>query len=329
MALSDDDNGDNVIQVEFASGSRSRPSSASAPTSPSTDLDPISGLYTVTDVARLFGYKPGRLRYWDRTGLLRPSVRLEGKRYYSFQDLIGVRAAKGLLEEGVSLRQVRRTVDSLRSALPKLARPLTELRVVADGRSVVVSDESGSYDPTTGQAVLDFRVESLESEVVRMRHGDEDDRAAAYECYLDGCRLDETESTFDEAEAAYEKALSLDPTLANALTNLGNLAYRRDRFEEAERYYREALKIDTTQPEALYNIGFLHFERAEVDDAIDYFNQALRFDPAFGDAHFNLAMAYEERAQRDLARPHWERYLTLEPDSSWAGIAREHLKRKR
>ncbi len=303
------------------------PTSTAVPSVALDNEDPLSGLYTVGDVARLFGYKPGRLRYWDRTGLLRPSMRVEGKRYYSFQDLIGIRTAKGLLEGGVSLRHVRRAVDSLRSALPKLARPLADVRVVADGRNVIVSDHAGSYDPITGQTVLDFRIDSLESEVVRMRHGGDDERAAAYELYLEGCRLDENEHTFDEAEEAYRKALSLDPTLANALTNLGNLGYRRDRLEEAEGYYREALKVDPTQPEALYNIGFIHFERAEIDDAIDYFLHALHFDPSFADAHFNLAMAYEERSERELARPHWEQYLRLEPDSSWAGIAVEHLKR--
>ena len=325
--MGDNGDNDNVIHVQFSSGNRLMPTASAAASIEPSDDDPLSGLYTVSDVARLFGYKPGRLRYWDRTGLLTPSVRVEGKRYYTFQDLIGVRTAKGLLEGGVSLRHVRRAVESLRSTLPTLARPLADVRVVADGRTVVVSDHAGSYDPVTGQTVLDFRVGSLESEVVQMRQGDDDTRAAAYEHYLLGCRLDEDESTFDEAEEAYRTALSLDPTLANALTNLGNLAYRRDRFEEAEGHYRAALQIDPSQPEALYNIGFIHFERAEIDDAIDYFLQALHFDPSFADAHFNLAMAYEERGQGDRARPHWEKYLMLEPDSSWSGIAREHLKR--
>ena len=259
--------------------------------------------------------------------MLGPSVRLKGRNYYSFQDLVGVRAAKGLLEQGVPLRQVRRSVESLREAFPQTTRPLSELRVLADGRALVVQDDSGAYEPTTGQAVLDFRIDGLASDVVRLLHFDHDDRARAYEHYLEGCRFDEDEQTFDQAEQAYKKALSLDPALSNALTNLGNLEYRRQQLEAAERYYRQALGTDPEQPEALYNLGFLCFERDEVDEAVDLFRDALRSDPSFADAHFNLAMALEERGERDAAQPHWQQYLTLEPDGSWAEIARNHLKK--
>ena len=47
------------------------------------------------------------------------------------------------------------------------------------------------------------------------------------DAYLEGCRLDEDEATLDRAEACYRRAITLDPALANALTNLGNLRFRR------------------------------------------------------------------------------------------------------
>ena len=319
---------DNVIRVGFGvDGKLTRASSPEpAPSQPAPPRsDPRDGLYTVAEVARLFGYKPSRLRYWHRSGVLGPSARVAGRNYYTFQDLVGVRAAKGLLEQGVPLQQVRRSVESLREAFPQTAQPLSELRVLADGRTVVVQDDAGTYEPTTGQAVLDFRIDGLASDVIRLLHFDHDDRARAYEHYLEGCRFDEDEQTYDQAEQAYQKALSLDPTLSNALTNLGNLEYRRDQLEAAEGYYRRALECDPEQPEALYNLGFLHFERDEVDEAIRSFRAALESDPSFADAHFNLAMALEERGERAEARPHWRQYLTLEPEGSWADIAQTHL----
>jgi tetratricopeptide (TPR) repeat protein len=256
---------------------------------------------------------------------LGPSARVAGRNYYTFQDLVGVRAAKGLLEQGVPLQQVRRSVESLRESFPQTTRPLSELRVLADGRAVIVQDDTGTYEPTTGQAVLDFRIDGIESDVIRLLHFDHDDRSRAYEHYLEGCRFDEDEKTYDQAEQAYQKALSLDPTLSNALTNLGNLEYRRDQLDAAENYYRRALACDPEQPEALYNLGFLHFERDEVDEAIGSFRAALDSDPSFADAHFNLAMALDERGERAAALPHWERYLALEPEGSWADIAKKYL----
>jgi len=282
-------------------------------------------LYTVAEVARLFGYKPSRLRYWHRSGLLGPSARVSGRHYYTFRDLVGVRVAKGLLAEGVPLQQVRRSVRSLREAFPTTTRPLSELRVLADGKTVLVQDDSGTFEPTTGQAVLDFRIDGLETDVVLLLHFDHDDRSRAYEHYLQGCRFDEDEETWEQAEQAYQKALSLDPALSSALTNLGNLEYRRNQLEAAEQYYRRALQCDPEQPEALYNLGFLYFERDDVDEAVELFREALQSDPSFADAHFNLAMALEERGERASARPHWQQYLTLEPDGSWADIAEKHL----
>jgi len=328
--LNDSSDRDNVIRVGFgADGKLTRAANLEpAPSQPAPPRkDPRQGLYTVAEVARLFGYKPSRLRYWHRSGVLGPSVRVKGRNYYSFQDLVGVRAAKGLLEQGVPLRRVRRSVESLREAFPKTSQPLSELRVLSDGGTVLVQDDAGTYEPTTGQAVLDFRIDGLESDVVRLLHFDHDDRSRAYEHYLEGCRHDENEETFEQAEQAYKKALSLDPTLSNALTNLGNLEYRRQQHEVAEQYYRDALECDPEQPEALYNLGFLCFERDEVEEAVALFREALNSDPSFADAHFNLAMALEECGESATAQPHWRQYLALEPEGSWADIAQTHVKR--
>ena len=328
--LSEGGERDNVIRVGFGvDGKLTRtPISEPAPSQPAPPRsNPREGLYTVSEVARLFGFKPARLRYWHRSGLLGPSARVDGRNYYSFQDLVSVRAAKGLLDRGIPLQQVRASVESLRLESPDTASPLAELRVTADRRSVVVQDEAGTYEPATGQAVLDFTVDGLESDVVRLLHFDHDDRARAYEYYLEGCRYDENERTFDEAEQAYQKALELDPTLSNALTNLGNLEYRRGGLDSAEIYYRKALECDPEQPEALYNLGFVHFERDEIDEAIYHFTEALASDPSFADAHFNLAMALEERGDVRAARPHWQQYLSLEPEGAWADIAAKHLDR--
>jgi tetratricopeptide (TPR) repeat protein len=328
--LSEHGDRDNVIRVGFGEdGKLTRAATPEpTPTQPAPPrTDPRQGLYAVAEVARLFGYKPSRLRYWHRSGLLGPSARVEGRNYYRFRDLVEVRVAKSLLDQGVSLQQVRLSVQSLRRSFPETTRPLSELRVLGYGGTVVVQDEEGTYEPSTGQAVFDFRLDGLESDVIRLLHFDHDDRSRAYAHYLEGCRYDEDEETYEQAEQAYRKALSLDPTLSNALTNLGNLEYRRDQPVAAEQYYRRALAEDPEQPEALYNLGFLHFERDEVDEAIELFRSALASDPSFADAHFNLAMALEERGDRGEARPHWQRYLELEPDGAWAELAGKHLQR--
>ena len=315
---------DNLIVVDFAKRGQRPPASASHTDTPQARS--TEGLYTVHDVAGMFGYTPARLRYWDTTGLLKPSAEVDERRYYTFVDLVGVRVVKELLGQGVGLRKVRAAVKALAT---RAERPLSELRVQADGQRVVVADQQGRYEPTTGQGVLDFSVQALGAEVVELVRVTEAAKKRAYEYYLRACQLDEDEETFDQAEALYRKALTLDPTLANALTNLGNLCYRRSELDQAERYYREALTLDRTQPEAHYDLGLIHFERGELRDAIARFESALQSDPSFADAHFNLAMAYEQNQQSDKARPHWSTYIRLEPVGPWTDVAHEHLRENR
>jgi tetratricopeptide (TPR) repeat protein len=292
------------------------------------DRDPMGGVFSLRDAAKLFRLSESRLRYWEKNDFIVRSCERAGRRYYTFQDLIGIRAARELLDEGVAARNVHKNLRALRESLPRLARPLSSLRIVADGQSLVVRDDRGSYEPLTGQLVLDFAVTQLRDEVVRVlkRSGQENDHRRAYEAYLEGCRLDEDENSYEAAEAAYRRAIALDPTLANALTNLGNLMFKRERLEEAERLYVNALKLDSEQPEAHYNLGFLRFERGDAQGAIASFEQALASDPSFADAHFNLAMALQELGRPEDARPHWETYLKLDQDSQWAEIARRHLR---
>lgn len=331
---------DNIIHVRFGPGGGRRvpPPEPQAPTpttpesvpppKPNRGAEPYGELFKRKEVARLFDIPLGRLRYWDRSGFLRPSGRVGRRRFYTFQDLIGIRAAQELLSRGTPLPSVRRGLQTLSRTLPHVTRPLNELRVTSEDGTMVVREQDRVFEAETGQLQLDFEVRTIRDDVIRVLRPDGVDpeqRRRAYQEYLEGCRLDEDEATFDRAEACYERAFSLDPTLANALTNWGNLRYRRGDTEDAEQLYRRALAIDGEQPEALYNLGFLSFERAEMDDAAKYFARAVRLDPGFADAHFNLAMALEELGRSGEARPHWGRYLELDPHGSWAEIAKRYL----
>lgn len=321
----------NVIHVAFAgSGRGARISTGHKRTPLGPDGDPVSEIYTQSEVARLFGLTRARLRYWDRTGFVCPSGQRGGQRFYTFRDLIGIRAAKGLLDAGLSLRAVRRSVDALRDTLPSVTRPLAELRVVAEGERMVVHSGRERFEPATGQLLLDFETRELSEDVVRVlrpRPSRTRDRRRAYERYLEGCRLDEDEASWPEAERAYREAIELDPTLSNAYTNLGNLRYRAGHPDEAERLYREALGVDPSQPEAHYNLGYLLYERRDPRGALPHFRRAVALDPGFADARFNFAMVLEELGQQPEARGHWEAFLRLDPEGPWAEVARKHLER--
>ncbi len=300
--------------------------SVAPPPADARQSDPTLALFSTTDAARVVGVSPTRLRYWARTGFLTPSGRSGKQVRYTFQDLIGLRAARGLLGQGVPLARVRKATTALKEALPRVTAPLAELRVVADGGTLVAHSAEGAFDAQSGQLRLSFEVSELRDDVVRVLARDVGTRpVAAYEHYLEGCRLDEDETTLELAQAAYERAVELDPSLASAMTNLGNVKFRRGLLQDAERCYRRALAIDGAQPEALYNLGFLAHERGDGRGASELFERALSIDPTFADAQFNFAVVLEELGRPTEARTHWRAYLELEPAGAWSDIARRHV----
>jgi DNA-binding transcriptional MerR regulator len=325
-----------VIHVAFGSnGGRVDPSAngAGAATAPSEapppdGREPVTDLFTRREVAKLLNVSETRLRSLDRSRIVSPSGTKGRSRAYTFQDLIALRATRELLERQVRIKDVARAIGALRQALPRVTRPLQELRIVGDGRRVVVRAEEGSFEAITGQMVLDFQVQSLREDVVRVLRPETSQTRArtAYDLYVQASALDEDPATYAQAEELYERAIRLDPSLAIAYTNLGNIRFRRGDEASAMDLYRRAIEVDTRQPEAHYNLGYVMLERGDARAATAYFEQALLGDPRFADAHFNLAMAWEQLGERGRARPHWRKYLEIEPSGTWADVAREHLK---
>ena len=78
-----------------------------------------------------------QLDYWARTGLVEPSVRPATgsgtQRLYGFRDILMLKVVKRLLDTGVSLQNIRASIDHLRS---RGVQDLTNLTLMSDGVSV-------------------------------------------------------------------------------------------------------------------------------------------------------------------------------------------------
>jgi tetratricopeptide (TPR) repeat protein len=297
-------------------------------------------LYSARDVAHIFALKESRVLYWARTGFVGPSVKKQGRLWFTFQDLISVKAAKELLERGISLQSVRKNLAALRTALPQVSQPLARLRVASDGeRLVVAGGDAAPFEALSGQLVIDFAVAQLSSHVAEVMElpspearkplppAKVEAERTAYGWFLEGCAIDEAEKALSPEEAekaasAYRRALSLDPQLAAAHTNLGNLAYRQGQRGDARESWERALDLDPEQPEARYNLGNLLEELDLPELAILEWNKVLAFCPEFADAHFNLGAAYARAGAIDAARLHLASYLTLDGEGAWAEEAR-------
>ncbi|HXU64349.1 MAG TPA: helix-turn-helix domain-containing protein, partial [Polyangia bacterium] len=69
--------------------------------------------YTFAAAAKILGVSESKLRYWAQVGFVGPSARRAGKPVYSFQDLVGVKAAKELTERGFKTSEIRKAIDGV------------------------------------------------------------------------------------------------------------------------------------------------------------------------------------------------------------------------
>ena len=291
---------------------------------------PLTATFKREDAARLVGLAVSTLADLRKHGIVTQSGIRKGRAAYTFADLVQLRAAKVLIAKNVSRPKIAQAMSFISESLPHLKCPLSQCRFVWDGAAMRLNSEEDGSDLLTGQMYLelsDIGVSELHTAavaVLRPQVGRERQRAA-YEIYQRASRLDEDPSTMNEAEELYRQSLELDPNLTIALTNLGNIRFRRHDIEAAEGYYRRALALDERQPEAQYNLGYVLLERGMANEAAALFEGAIECDPNFADAYFNLAMAYEQSGQVSKARPFWSAYIRLEPHGTWTEIAKRHL----
>lgn len=260
----------------------------------------------------MLGLTPEQVRAQVRAGFLAPRQGPRGEYYFSFQDLVLLRTAKGLLAARVPRRRVRLALQNLREQLPE-GQPLTGVRISAQGHHVVVRDGPALWNPESGQAIFDFEVAELAREASTLplravpEKREEPENAADWFDYGSAVEEDDPE----EALSAYRRALELDPGLADAHLNLGRLLHESGRADEAEDHYRRALETWPDDATAHFNLGVALQDQARLREAAEAYEAAVALDPDFADAYFNAAGVYEELGEREDAFRHLRTYRRL------------------
>jgi tetratricopeptide (TPR) repeat protein len=228
---------------------------------------------------------------------------------------------KHLVEEGVPATRLRRAVAALREKLSHVQAPLAELRVLSDGRDILVESGGARLEPISGQFALNFETRELDEQVrVIARPGENADDwlATALEYEAEGAAR-------AEAIEAYDRALCIDPQKLDALLNCGTLCYEEGNLKKAAEYFNRALQVDPENALAYFNLGSVLEEVGRLEAARLHLRNAVRLDPSYPDAHYNLAFVCEKLGASNEAQRHWQAYVQLDPGSPWCGYARQRL----
>jgi DNA-binding transcriptional MerR regulator len=134
--------------------------------------------YSSGEVERLLGLTQRQLGYWASTHVVDPQETRgsgTGRRLrFSYGDLVRLSVIKRLLDAGMSLQAIRRSISFLRT-LPDVEEPLSDLYLTSDGHTIYARRGADEVLDALrgGQMVLalglDGVMRTLDSQIVELR----------------------------------------------------------------------------------------------------------------------------------------------------------------
>ncbi|MGZ3445065.1 MAG: tetratricopeptide repeat protein [Myxococcaceae bacterium] len=127
------------------------------------------------------------------------------------------------------------------------------------------------------------------------------------------------------AEAAFRRAIRLDPSSATSHHWYSVLLTARGRFDEAAREIAEARRLDPLSAAIATDVGFELFYAGKVEPAIVQLRDVLRTSPAFPLAHLWLGRVLEARGDTPAALAEYTEVERGQPDWPVTLAAMGHL----
>ena len=109
------------------------------------------------------------------------------------------------------------------------------------------------------------------------------------------------EGDLEAAIGRFRAALTSMPDYPDALNNLGYALLLAGHNDEARGLYEKALALQPDFPEALNNLGLLFGRAGDMVRAEKYFREAVSRRPDYGEANNNLALVLVRNGQTDAA----------------------------
>ncbi len=185
--------------------------------------------------------------------------------------------------------------------------------------------------------------------------------ATAYaQQYVPGGDSEENTKTGQQAIAAFENVLKLDPKNTTAMASIGQIYYNMKDFDKAKEYQRQRIQVEPNNPEPYYWIGVIDWAQAFqadgqvrkdlnlmspnkrgnlpplpekyraqlekensklVDEGIDALNKALALKPNDFNSMAYLNLLYRQKA--DIEKSNADREADLKSADAWQQKAME------
>lgn len=117
----------------------------------------------------------------------------------------------------------------------------------------------------------------------------------------------------EDAIGETHKALSIEPSYAKGLNNLGYLYAQIGQFDNAMKAYSAALKINPTMWEVHDNLAGLYTAQKNYDLAIRHELLAIRYSNGNIDLYLHLGIIYTQMGDKEKAKEAFETVLKFNP----------------
>lgn len=136
---------------------------------------------------------------------------------------------------------------------------------------------------------------------------------------------------YDQAEAAYLKAIEMKSTYVDAYNGLATVYNAQKKFDKAAEFSQKASEMASAAGpgsggsggvDAEYNQGVILWNAGKAAEAAEHFQKVIFMKPDHADAHYQLGMAFVNQGKLAEAAPMFEKYLQLAPDGQFAATAK-------
>jgi len=124
---------------------------------------------------------------------------------------------------------------------------------------------------------------------------------------------------YDEAKAAFEAELEVDPRNAQALAYLGDIELKRNDPDKAIPLLDKAVQLRTDIRVAYLDLGTIFSQQKKYPEALAALRHAEKIDPAQPDAHYRLARLYREMGKSAEADQEFAKFKELQEKTEDVG----------
>ncbi|MBN2397175.1 MAG: tetratricopeptide repeat protein, partial [Deltaproteobacteria bacterium] len=120
-----------------------------------------------------------------------------------------------------------------------------------------------------------------------------------------------TKKKYDRAIEKYEKAIEVNPQVADYYYKLAETYRLKESGDEAIACYREAIEIDPQYYEAYAGLGEIFFQKGECGEAVQYYKKAIETCPTDSKDQFFFGRICDIQGDTDGAIKEYEKAIDI------------------